>query len=83
MKETTFKFGVELDSADAYETVRTKLAAIQGIESIELEEETLSLRVSFEDGEQAKMIHKKVMIALANARGVTVTSATTRLTDIF
>lgn len=83
MKKTTFQFGVKIASSEAYETLQAKLAKIQGVTSIDLVEETLSLRASFEDGEQAKKIHNKVINTLIKAEGVRVTSTTTVLTDIF
>lgn len=83
MKETTFKFGVKIATTEAYEMLRNKLAKIKGIAAIELEEETLSVRAFFENGEQAKKIHNKVINALIKTQDVTVTSATTMLTDIF
>ncbi len=90
MKQTEFRFEVRLTADDPQSTLiglETKLRLIKGIGQV------LSIRsdcdakfnvhASFEDGEQAKTLHRNVMSSIMTYEGATISRVATTLTDIF
>jgi hypothetical protein len=63
------------------------LKLIKGVDEAEgdLNQSSVTLRVhtSFEDAGAAKKLHRKIMTTLMKMDGVTITRATSNLTDVF
>jgi len=90
MKHTDFRFELRLAADDPQATLsglETKLRKMKGINSVTSSRTNfiveLTLNASFEDGEQAKKLHRKVMTSIMAYKGVTISQAGTMLTDIF
>lgn len=90
MKQTEFQFEIRLASDDAQsilKSLQAKLHILKGINSVTATENktavALTLSASFEDTDQAKRLHRKVMNTIIAQKGVTISQATTKLTDIF
>ncbi len=90
MKRTEFRFELRLAADDPQATLsglETKLRTIKGINSVMSSGRDcvveLTLNASFEDGEQAKKLHRKVMNSIMAYEGVTISQVATMLTDIF
>lgn len=90
MKHTDFRFELRLAADDPQATLsglETKLRTIKGINSVTSSESNcvveLRLNASFEDGKQAKKLHRKVMNSIMAYEGVTISQVATMLTDIF
>jgi hypothetical protein len=85
MKDTTFKFGIACDSSDTLAGLQAKLTTLQGVVAVENEPggDLISVRVVVEDGEHAKKVHRKIMSTIIGTEGTTITSVTSRLTDMF
>ncbi|MEW4487372.1 hypothetical protein AB1L42_04785 [Thalassoglobus sp. JC818] len=90
MKNTDFRF--ELRVADDEPTttlvsLEAKLQTIKGINSLTFTRSKsaieFTLNASFEDGEQAKNLHRKVINSIMAHEGVTISQVETTLTDIF
>ena len=89
MKQSVFAFGVRVDDSvrDALQTVERDLRHIEWVDSVEVEgpisSATIRIQTSFKHGEAAKKLHRKIMHALMKANGLTITSATSNLTEVF
>jgi uncharacterized protein YegP (UPF0339 family) len=90
MKQAEFRFDLQIASEDPIATLRgleAKLRATKGISSVTTRASDyiveLTLDASFEDGEQAKKLHRKVMRSIMSHGGVTISRVATTLTDIF
>ena len=90
MKQTDFRFELRLAADDPQAALSghvTKLQTIKGINSVKSSGSgfvvELTLNASFENGEQAKRLHRKVMSSIMACEGVTISQVATMLTDIF
>lgn len=90
MKQAKFRFELRLAADDPQATLRgleAKLQTMKGINSVTSSGSDcvveLILNASFEDGEQAKKLHRKVMNSIMAYEGVTISQVATMLTDIF
>ena len=90
MKQTNFRFELRITSDDPQATMsglESKLRTLKGINSVTTNGVErlieLTLNAGFEDGEQAKKLHRKVIYAIMNHEGVTISQVATMLTDIF
>ncbi len=90
MKQTDFRFELRITSDDPQATLsglEAKLRALKGINSVTAKGgdrlSELTLNASFEDGEQAKKLHRKVMNSIMTYEGVNISQVATMLTDFF
>ena len=90
MKQTDFRFELRVASDDPQATLsglEAKLLTHKGINSVTASGSDcvveLTLNASFEDGEQAKKLHRKVVNSIMAYEGVTISQIATMLTDIF
>jgi hypothetical protein len=90
MKETHFLFELGVVSHDSAETLaglKEKLLSLDGVDSVNMAESRrqidLSLNVRFDDSDEAKKLHRKVMKIIKGDKRVTILSTTTTLSDIF
>lgn len=90
MKQTDFRFELRLAADDSQATLsglETKLRTIKGINSVRSSGSDcvveLTLNASFDDGDQAKKLHRKVMKSIMAYERVTISQVSTMLTDIF
>jgi hypothetical protein len=90
MKNTDFRFELRVADDEPQATLgslEAKLQHLKGINSVTSNRSAsiveLTLNVSFEDSEQAKKLHRKVMNSIMAHQGVTISQVATTLTDIF
>lgn len=90
MKNTDFRFALRVADDEPQATLGSleeKLGRLKGIKSVAATRSDtfveLTLNASFEDGEQAKKLHRKVVNSIMAHKGVTISQVTTMLTDVF
>jgi hypothetical protein len=90
MRETTFRFDVRisLDGDGRHEAIKSRLAVIRGVTSIEISPQLgtaaeICVKAVFANGEEAKQVHRKLVKALMGTGGVAISGITTNLTEVF
>lgn len=90
MKQTDFRFELRLAADDPQATqsgLESRLRTIKGLNSVTSNGSDcvvdLTLNANFENGEEAKKLHRKVMNSIMAYEGVIISQVATMLTDIF
>jgi hypothetical protein len=90
MKQTDFRFQLQITSGDPQSTLSvlaSRLREIKGIDELRFsvggDLAVMIARAAFDNKEDAKRIHRKVMQTLMNCSRIRIVEATSILSDIF
>jgi hypothetical protein len=90
MRHTVFEFAFRLANDDAHsalEIARAAIAEFEGVANAQVVHGAtgteMRVAASFEDGDSAQKLHRKIMNRLIKAPGVTISSVHSNLTEIF
>ncbi len=90
MKQTDFRFQMQITSGDPQSTLASltsTLGKIEGIEELRFRVDgelcVMLARAAFDNKEDAKRIHRKVMQTLMKCSRIRIVEATSILSDIF
>ncbi|PAY20948.1 hypothetical protein CKO51_03475 [Rhodopirellula sp. SM50] len=90
MKQTVFEIETHVTDGEPTKvigSIRENLLAIKNVLSIDVSVEStfasFKIAVEFEDGAQAKTLHRKIMKALMSSDRISIRQVTTKLNDIF
>ena len=90
MKQTIFRFGLRFtaDGPDLLsKQVEERIRAIKGVDNVDVNishfSTELRVQVSFQNAEDAKKLHRKLVLSLLIIHGVSITRVTSNLTEVF